>query len=138
MTKFIKILPFVLAAGFAFFGAQKFGAENAVFQIIADRSGIDLFEPLIRRLTGAVELAIALLLVLPSIKTKALGALSGLGLLFGAIGFHLSPWLGINVPGIGHGLFITALILTALTAGYPRLIAPQIIAALPSKDGQIT
>jgi len=24
----------------------------------------------------------------------------------GAIGFHLSPWLGINVPGMGHGLFI--------------------------------
>jgi hypothetical protein len=37
----------------------------------------------------------AVLLVLP--VTRFMGALLGLGILFGAIGFHLSPWLGIFV-----------------------------------------
>lgn len=118
MSKFTKTLPFILAAGFAFFGVQKFGAENAVFQIIADRSGYDIFEPLIRRLTGVAELGVAALLLIPNARMKALGALGGLGLLIGAIGFHLSPWLGINVPGIGHGLFVAALGLIALTITY--------------------
>ena len=56
---------------------------------------------------------VAALILLP--RTRLLGALGGLGLLAGAIGFHISPWLGIEVEGMGHGLFITALALTALT-----------------------
>ena len=112
MFKFSKYLPLLLGAGFIFFGAQKFGAENAVFEIIAERSGLSFFEPHIRRLTGVVELVAGLLLILPS--SRKLGALFGLTILLGAVGFHLSPWLGINVPGIGHGLFFTALAMTAL------------------------
>jgi len=54
MTKISKYLPFVLGAGFIFFGAQKFGAENAVFEIIAERSGLSFFEPHIRRLNFQV------------------------------------------------------------------------------------
>ena len=108
------ILSFVAAAGFIFFGVQKFGATNPIFTIIADRSGISLFEPVIRMLTGVAELGTALLILIP--RTRLLGALAGLGVLIGAIGFHLSPWLGINVPGIGHGLFITAVIMLVLTA----------------------
>jgi len=112
MQKFYKYLPLALGAGFLFFGAQKFGAANPVFEIIADRSGIDLFEPLIRRLTGVAELTAGILLILP--LTRAYASLLGLGILAGAIGFHLSPWLGINVPGIGHGLFFTAVIMAVL------------------------
>ena len=108
------ILSFIVAAGFIFFGVQKFGATNPIFSIIADRSGISLFEPVIRMLTGVAELGTALLILIP--RTRLLGALAGLGVLIGAIGFHLSPWLGINVPGIGHGLFITAVIMLVLTA----------------------
>jgi len=99
-------LSLVLAAGFAFFGVQKFGAENIVFQTLADRSGIGFFEPYVRMLTGVAELLTALLLLIP--RTRLYGALLGTGVLLGAIGFHLSPWLGINVPTIGHGLFYMA------------------------------
>ena len=114
MKKLPLILSLVVAAGFLFFGAQKFGATNPIFSIIAERSGISLFEPVIRMLTGVAEIGTAILILIP--RTRLLGALGGLGVLVGAIGFHLSPWLGINVPGIGHGLFIVALVLTALTA----------------------
>ena len=114
MKKATLILSFIVAAGFIFFGVQKFGATNPIFSIIAERSGISLFEPVIRMLTGVAELGTALLILIP--RTRLLGALAGLGVLIGAIGFHLSPWLGINVPGIGHGLFITAVIMLVLTA----------------------
>ena len=114
MKKIILILTLIVAAGFFFFGVQKFGAENIVFETIAEKSGISLFEPVIRMLTGVAEVGTAILILIP--RTRLLGALAGLGVLAGAIGFHLSPWLGINVPGIGHGLFFTALGLTVLTA----------------------
>ena len=114
MKKVTLILSLVVAAGFVFFGIQKFGATNPIFSIIAERSGISLFEPLIRMLTGVAEIGTAILILIP--RTRMLGAFAGLGVLVGAIGFHLSPWLGINVPGIGHGLFITALIMFVLTA----------------------
>ena len=65
-------------------------------------------------LTGVAEIGTAILILIP--RTRLLGAFAGLGVLAGAIGFHLSPWLGINVPGIGHGLFITALIMFVLTS----------------------
>jgi len=114
MKNAVLILALIVAAGFLFFGVQKFGAENIVFATIAERSGISLFEPVIRMLTGVAEITTALLILVP--RTRLLGALAGLGVLVGAIGFHLSPWLGINVPTIGHGLFYTALGLTVLTA----------------------
>ena len=106
-------LSFVLAAGFVFFGVQKFGAENIVFETLADRSGLAIFEPGVRIFTGIAELATALFLIFP--KTRFTGALAGLGILAGAIGFHLSPWLGINVPTIGHFLFIAAVSMFVLS-----------------------
>jgi len=114
--KIFIALPYVLAAGFLFFGVQKFGVTNPVFSVIAERSGIYWFEPIIRILTGVAEMATAILLVIPRERTKFLGAASGFAILVGAIGFHLSPWLGINVPGIGHGLFFTAVIMLILNA----------------------
>ena len=114
MKKLILVLSIVVAAGFLFFGAQKFGATNPIFSIIAERSGISLFEPVVRMLTSVAEIVTAILILVP--RTRLLGALAGVGVLAGAIGFHLSPWLGINVPGIGHGLFITAVIMLVLTA----------------------
>ena len=114
MKKTTFILSLIVAAGFIFFGVQKFGATNPIFSVIAERSGISLFEPVIRMLTGVAELAVAVLVLIP--RTRLLGALGGVGVVVGAVGFHLSPWLGINVPGIGHGLFITALVLLALSA----------------------
>lgn len=69
---------------------------NPVFGLIAARSGIGLFEPGLRYVTGALEFVAALLLIYP--RTRGWGArLAGL-IVLGAIGFHLSPWLGIQVP----------------------------------------
>ena len=123
MKKIILVLALIVAAGFFFFGVQKFGAENIVFETIAEKSGISLFEPVIRMLTGVAEIATAILILIP--RTRLFGVLAGLGVLAGAIGFHISPWLGINVPGIGHGLFFTALGLTALTATLFVLLKKQ-------------
>lgn len=123
MKKLALGLSLVVAAGFLFFGVQKFGAENIIFSIIAERSGISLFEPVIRMLTGVAEIGTAILILIP--RTRLLGALAGLGVLAGAIGFHLSPWLGISIPGMGHGLFIMALVLTALTAALFLVLRKQ-------------
>jgi len=113
MKKLPLILSLIVAALFLFFGVQKFIANpNPIFSIIAERSGISLFEPGIRILTGLAELGAAVLILLP--RTRLLGAVLGLGIVSGAIVFHLSPWLGINVPGIGHGLFYTAVVLFLL------------------------
>ena len=128
--KLFTVLPYVLAAGFLFFGVQKFGATNPVFSVIAERSGIYWFEPIIRMLTGVAEIATAILLVIPRRRVRLLGLLFGLGILGGAIGFHLSPWLGINVPGIGHGLFVTAVMMTALNLA-------MLLKALPSRSREL-
>jgi len=122
MSKFnpSTVLSFALAAGFVFFGVQKFGAENIVFETLAERSGLSVFEPGVRIFTGIAELITAAFLVIP--KTRFTGALAGLGLLAGAIGFHLSPWLGINVPTIGHFLFITAVTMFVLSLINTRLL----------------
>lgn len=76
-------------------GVQKFGAENIIFSIIAERSGISLFEPQVRVLTGVLELIAAVLLFIP--RVRPFGAILAFGLIGGAITFHLSPWLGIMI-----------------------------------------
>lgn len=105
-------LSLILAAGFVFFGVQKFGSENLVFAILAERSGISIFEPGARIATGIAEILTAIMLVVP--RTRILGALSAVAVLCGAIFFHLTPWLGIVVPGIGIGLFATAVVMMVL------------------------
>ena len=112
-SKKTLFLSLALAAGFIFFGVQKFGAENIVFETIAERSGLGFFEPHVRMMTGVAELLSAVLLLVP--KTRLLGALAGTGVLLGAIGFHLSPWLGINVPEGGHFLFFVAVAMLILS-----------------------
>ncbi len=89
-------LAIILAGFFILMGAQKFGGANPVFQYMAEQSGIGLFEPGARMITGAGEITAALLLLLP--RTRLYGALLALALLAGALTFHLSPWLGINAP----------------------------------------
>lgn len=70
--------------------------ENIVFQTIAERSRYDIFEPTGRVLTGILEVLAALLLFLPF--TRRAGAFLSSLILFGAIGLHVSPWLGREVP----------------------------------------
>ena len=107
----------LLSVFFIFMGVQKFGSENVIFATIASKSGIALFESYVRMLVGVAELIAAALLVLPA--TRFLGALLGLGLLFGAVGFHLSPWLGIFVSMEPGGepspmLFMMAMFFTGI------------------------
>jgi len=113
LSKVTLVLSFTLAVGFTFFGVQKFGAENIIFETIASRSGIGFFEPYLRLFIGFIELATVLLLLIP--RTRKIGGLTGTVILLGAIGFHLSPWLGINVPTVGHFLFITAVIMLIMS-----------------------
>lgn len=128
MPKFLNHLPALLLAAFlAMMGVQKFGAENIIFATIAERSGVDLFEPVIRMITGAGEVAAALLLLLP--KTRRLGALGAIAIIGGAIIFHLSPWLGVSVamaPGeeptpmlfiMALGSFLLAIVTFILARG---------------------
>ena len=129
MSKFLVHAPaLLLAAVLAMMGAQKFGAENVIFATIAEKSGIALFEPQIRMLVGAGELASAALLILP--QTRTLGALGAIAIIGGAIGFHLSPWLEVDVamaPGVAASpaLFMMAvgsfvLALAALFLARPK------------------
>lgn len=116
----------VLALFLAFMGVQKFTGPNPVFSFIAEQSGIGLFEPGVRMLTGVAEFAAAALLlagfVIPA--ARALGALLSVGIIGGAIVFHLSPWLGVNAPvafdeagGYVHSpmLFLMALVFFAVS-----------------------
>ena len=79
-------------AASVFFGPS----PNAVFGLIASRSGLAFFEPGMRYFTGVLEVLAVLLLVLP--RTRAAGAFLALAVVLGAICFHLSPWLGISLP----------------------------------------
>ncbi len=63
-------------------------------------------EPWGRYLVGASELVVVVLLLMP--RTAGLGGLMGLGVISGALFFHLTV-LGIEVQGDGGTLFYLAL-----------------------------
>ena len=69
---------------------------NPVFGLIAARSGMSFFEPGMRYFTGVLEMIALALALWPA--TRKRGAQLGLLVALGAIGFHLSPWLGVEVP----------------------------------------
>lgn len=70
--------------------------ENIVFQTLAVKSGIALFEPAGRFVTACLELLAALFLLLPF--SRRLGAVLSFLILSGAVALHMSPWLGREVP----------------------------------------
>jgi uncharacterized membrane protein YphA (DoxX/SURF4 family) len=72
---------------------------NPVFGLIEARSGIGFFEPGLRYVTAVLELLAAALVLWPA--TRKRGAQLGLLVAAGAIAFHLSPWLGWQVPKPG-------------------------------------
>ncbi|MBQ1542826.1 MAG: hypothetical protein IIZ63_12570 [Caulobacteraceae bacterium] len=71
---------------------------NPVFGLIAARSGVGLFEPVMRYVTGAAEVVAAALLLYP--RTRSRGAMLALLIVVGALAMHLSPWLGVQVPDL--------------------------------------
>lgn len=70
--------------------------ENIVFETIARRSGYDLFEPAGRVATGIAEIFAAICLFFPA--WRRFGAFLSSAILIGAVGFHMSPWLGREIP----------------------------------------
>ncbi len=70
--------------------------QNIIFQMIAEKSRYPIFEPTVRLIVGVLEVIAALLLLLPF--TRRLGGMLSFLLMAGALGFHLSPWLGREVP----------------------------------------
>lgn len=100
-----RIASWVLALGLAaalllIVGLPKFAGPgpNPIFALIEGRSGIAVFDPELRYLVGAGEFLAAALLIVP--RTRFLGAsLAGL-ITISAIGFHLSPWLGVQIPNL--------------------------------------
>ena len=93
-------LTTLLAVFMVFMGGQKFGAENPVFQYIAEQSGIGLFEPGVRIATGVAEILAAILLVAGLFigAVRSCGGMLSAAIIGGALVFHLSPWLGISAP----------------------------------------
>jgi hypothetical protein len=76
---------------------QLFGpTPSPVFGLVEVRSGIGFFEPWGRYATALLEVVAVALLLWPKTRTK--GALLCMVLAVVAIGFHLSPWLGIVIP----------------------------------------
>ncbi len=95
MSRLATALAYALAIALIGLGITKFSGAH-IFQYIAAKSGIDLFYPVVNALVGAAEIVTGGLLVWRT--TRPLGALSALGVVGGAIGFHLSPWLGVVTP----------------------------------------
>lgn len=83
-------------------------AEESVY--IFSRIGM---EPWGRIGTGALELVASLLILFP--RTTAFGAVLAIGLMAGALFFHLTR-LGIEVKGDGGQLFIYALLVFLASA----------------------
>ncbi len=82
------------------------GAEESIFIFATLRtwSGISLFEPVGRFVIGGAELVASILILKP--RTRIFGAALGIGIMTGAIFFHLFTPLGVNVLG-DHGLLFT-------------------------------
>lgn len=70
--------------------------QNILFATLAERSGYVMFEPTGRFVVAILELLTAFLLLLPF--TRKFGAFLSCLILFGAVGLHLSTWLGHEVP----------------------------------------
>lgn len=108
-----SIVLFVLSAYIAFVFVQslffKFsGSEESIFifSTLRDWSGIGLFEPFGRWAVGSAELVASILLFIPRVRFAGAGI--ALGIISGAIFFHLFTPLGVEIKGDGGLLFALA------------------------------
>ena len=77
-----------------------------IFSTLRDWSGIDLFEPTGRWIIGTCELIASILLFVPGFTI--IGAAMAIGIMTGAISFHLFTPLGVEIMGDGGELFTLA------------------------------
>lgn len=108
-----SIVAFVLSLYIAFVFVQslffKFtGSEESIFifSTLREWSGIGLFEPFGRWFIGLSELVASILLFIP--RLRVFGAGIALGIITGAIFFHLFTPLGVEIMGDGGLLFALA------------------------------
>jgi hypothetical protein len=105
-------LPYALACYVAYiflwYLPFKFAPGSHLFQVLEDWSQLTWFEPHFRYLTGSVEALAAVLLFIPGLQVAG-GALA-LGIMSGAIFFHLFTPLGIDPYNDGGKLFTEACI----------------------------
>jgi hypothetical protein len=111
MTFVRRYFPFLLSTYIAFVFVQslffKFTGSTEsiyIFSTLRDWSGIGLFEPAGRWIIGLSELLASILLFLP--RMRVFGATLAIGIMTGAIFFHLFSPLGVDVLG-DHGLLFT-------------------------------
>ncbi len=95
MSIFNRILTYALGLFLVSSGIAKF-AGGHVFQYIEYRSGLDIFYPYVNHATGTAEILAGVLVLFRT--TRLAGAAIATFIMSGAIGFHLSPWLGVSMP----------------------------------------
>jgi hypothetical protein len=110
MGKLLNLLPWPLAAFiayiFVYYLQFKFtGHPGSVqlFTTLTDWLGFHGYEKVMRIGTGSMELVASILLFIPA--TQVVGAVLALGIMTGAIFFHLVSPLGIDPYGDGGVLF---------------------------------
>ena len=94
---------FVQSLFFKFTGSDE---SIFIFSTLREWSGIGLFEPFGRWAVGSAELVASILLFIP--RTRIFGAGIALGIISGAIFFHLFTPLGVEILGDGGLLFTLA------------------------------
>ncbi|HKD47872.1 MAG TPA: hypothetical protein VKB67_09310 [Rhizomicrobium sp.] len=94
---------FVQSLFFKFTGAPE---SIYIFSTLRDWSGIALFEPAGRWIIGFSELTASILLFVP--RTRVFGATLAIGIMTGAIFFHLFSPIGVVILGDGGELFTLA------------------------------
>jgi uncharacterized membrane protein YphA (DoxX/SURF4 family) len=94
---------FVQSLFFKFTGSEE---SIFIFSTLREWSGIGLFEPAGRWIIGSAELLASILLFVPGFTV--LGAAMAIGIMTGAIFFHLFTPLGVEIMGDGGELFALA------------------------------
>ena len=102
LSAYIAVV-FVQSLFFKFTGAPE---SIYIFSTLRDWSGIALFEPAGRWIIGLCELTASILLFVP--RTRIFGAALAIGIMTGAIFFHLFSPIGVVILGDGGELFTLA------------------------------
>jgi hypothetical protein len=95
---FISLGVFIPSLFFKFSGAAE---SRHIFVTVGQFLGIGFFEPYGRYLIGSAELVASVLLLIP--RTQIFGAIMTIGVLGGAIFFHLFTPLGVVVRWTENG-----------------------------------
>jgi uncharacterized membrane protein YphA (DoxX/SURF4 family) len=97
------VAVFLQSLFFKFSGAPE---SIYIFSTLRDWSGISLFEPVGRWIIGLSELTASILLFTP--RMRIFGAALAIGIMTGAIFFHLLSPIGVVILGDGGELFTLA------------------------------